>query len=62
MITTLYLIGISSLYTFSIFEGESQVKNCLAVKKHIEINFPVEATCITQAEGFLIHDNIIYKK
>ena len=62
MITTLYLIGIASWYTFSTFEGEQQVKNCLVVKEHIELNFPVEATCITQAEGFLIQDNSRYKK
>jgi hypothetical protein len=62
MITTLYLIGIASWYTFSTFEGEQQVKDCLVVKEHIELNFPVEATCVTQAKELLIQDNIIYKK
>jgi len=60
-ITTLYLITVVVWFDLTVFEGDFHVDDCRAAKTSIEERFDVEATCLTQSDGSLIVNDVVYE-
>jgi len=62
MTTTLYLITIHTWYTFTIFDGASQMQQCLTMQRGLERRFAVEAICVSRTTNKIIINNKIYER
>jgi len=60
MTTVLYLMSLHTWYVFETFTGDYQIDECQKAKKHIELNFDVEATCISRWGDVLLQDDKLY--
>ena len=53
-------MSLHTWYVFDTFSGDYQIDECQKAKKHIELNFDVEATCISRWGDLLLQDNKLY--